>query len=64
MSILGNTIPVSIACPALLGGNDEMIRKYKDKYEVSVPDGRYANGRVKIKGNNKNRTRGIIQNGN
>ena len=49
MSILGNTIPVSIACPALLGGNDEMIRKYKDKYEVSVPDGRYANGRVKYK---------------
>lgn len=49
MSVLGNTIPVSIACPALLGGNDKMIRKYKDKYEVSVPDGRYANGRVKYK---------------
>lgn len=47
---MGNTINTSIAKPVKTGGNNEMaVRKYGDKYEVAVPDGRYANGRMKYR---------------
>ena len=51
MSILGNTITASIADPVnTTGGNNEMpVRKYKDKYEIAVPAGRYDSGRIKYK---------------
>ncbi|HHY70629.1 MAG TPA: hypothetical protein GX519_03025 [Thermoanaerobacterales bacterium] len=51
MSNLENTITASIADPVQKpGGNNEMaVRKYGDKYEVAVPDGRYANGRMKYR---------------
>ena len=50
MSNLENTITASIANPVQKpGGNNEMaVRKYGDKYEVAIPDGRYANGRIKF----------------
>jgi hypothetical protein len=46
-----NTTFTSIAEPEKeSGGNNEMaVRKYGDKYEVAVPDGRYANGRMKYR---------------
>ena len=46
-----NIITTSIANPVNeTGGNNEMaVRKYKDKWEVAIPDGRYANGRIKYK---------------
>lgn len=38
----------SIALP-LMEGNELPVRKWKDKYEVAVPVGRYADGRIKYK---------------
>lgn len=51
MSNKENTTFTSIAEPEKeSGGNNEMaVRKYGDKYEVAVPDGRYANGRMKYR---------------
>lgn len=51
MSNLWNNKNTSIADPVNeMGGNEEMaVRKYKDKWEVAIPDGRYDNGRIKYK---------------
>ena len=50
MSDKENTTFTSIAEPGnKSGGNEMAVRKYGDKYEIAIPDGRYDNGRVKYK---------------
>lgn len=48
MKNLENTMLSSIARP-FMEGNEMPVRRFKDKFEVAVPDGRYSNGRVKYK---------------
>ena len=46
---MGNTNGNPIASAFTEGNNEMPVRKWKSKYEVAIPDGRYANGRVKYK---------------